>query len=106
MARPIIAIFHSDESQIGFSNATFVYVEIEGPSSEITCGAAIHRLPLEPWLHHVKGPATLHSNLERLCDPMARAIAPPNLEVCDPDGSKCKLPDAKQSPKNFSGNKQ
>lgn len=51
-------------------------------------------LPLEPErMHHVKGPATAYWDLE-LCDPTAPATVPPNLDVCAPDGSKCKLSDA------------
>jgi hypothetical protein len=59
-------------------------------------GDTVHRLPLKPeGMHHVKGPATAHSNLE-LCDPTAPAThAPLSLELCDPGGSKYKLSGAK-----------
>ena len=78
-----------------YSSESFAYVDERGPSSKVMCDA-IHRLPFEPGglhLHHVKGAwKFLYTD-----DPMAPATAtvPPKLEICDPDGSKCKLLNAR-----------
>ena len=78
---------------IGYRKATFAYIDERGPSSKVMCDA-IHRLPFETGgLQHVKGPwKFLYTDYPTA---PVTATAPPKLELCDPDGSKCKLLNAR-----------
>lgn len=95
MARAIVAIFATMilfPEIIGYRN---VYVDERGPSSKVMCDA-IHRLPFEPGgLNHVKGAWKFLYADDPTAPATATATAPPKLELCDPDGSKCKLPHAR-----------